>query len=428
MSETTEKTLIGVLASHDSFEQHQSLKDIFENGQKKFGDNYHFLITGGTYDRLLNGSIFEKSEDICMKSILQHAKEFEKGSQNDFNKFLEYFYDEKNIKELEKFKGVNKSWFIKHSTRLPSAVEGGIIILSYLITQRKCSIVWPFFSHDSQHWQRLENLAFMRLCDQCHVKRLLNKSSVNAWLNDEEDYDSKLKLKADQNEIYFPHLKRRDCKDILNDKADNFNSKSQIEKTFINEINGLNCPPKGFLNNEDNDKFQDRPINLPLKGYVPNDFRKLFQTCNNENKNFADMTIALIAHDDMKPRMLDFAFDYEMELATFKKILTTGTTGKEVASASKELETKIFKCHSGPKGGDIEIATAILYGLCDVVIFFIDPLGAHPHIDDVRVVFQACMMNQNVIIITNEMHAREFMARVVRNHEKIDKLKSKSEG
>ncbi|HLP60563.1 MAG TPA: methylglyoxal synthase, partial [Candidatus Deferrimicrobium sp.] len=202
----------------------------------------------------------------------------------------------------------------------------------------------------------------------------------------------------------FPHFKIEDLKNFSNLKGKSKDLRALIEKEKLNP------------------NLKD-PVNLPLKHNVLKDFRNLFQVGSKNEKEFKDMTIALIAHDEMKPRMIDFAVDYETELKKFNKILATGTTGREVAAAtSKELDNKLFRCHSGPKGGDIEIAAAILYGLCDVVIFFIDPLNAHPHIEDIRVVFQACMMNQNVIIITNEMHAREFMARVVRNNDKIDCL------
>lgn len=73
------------------------------------------------------------------------------------------------------------------------------------------------------------------------------------------------------------------------------------------------------------------------------------------------------------------------------------------------------RCLSGPKGGDIEIATEILFGRCHMVIFFIDPL--HPRTDDMRVVFSACMAeieNNDVRMLTNEVQAREWIEQAVR--------------
>lgn len=119
---------------------------------------------------------------------------------------------------------------------------------------------------------------------------------------------------------------------------------------------------------------------------------------------------ALIAHDEMKERMVEFAVDYERELdEKFEKIITTGTTGARIQEAAPRLKKKIHPYLSGPKGGDIQIATEIMLGLIDVVIFFVDPLHPHPHTDDIRVVFSASMMH-NVEMLTNERQARQWLA------------------
>jgi methylglyoxal synthase len=126
------------------------------------------------------------------------------------------------------------------------------------------------------------------------------------------------------------------------------------------------------------------------------------------------MTIALIAHNEMKERMIEFALDFERELGRFEYILATGTTGREVEANARSLHDKIYRFHSGPKGGDIEIATEVLFGRCHVVIFFIDPLNPHPHIEDIRVVLGACMLQPHVRMLTTEAQAREWMRRVIR--------------
>jgi methylglyoxal synthase len=128
--------------------------------------------------------------------------------------------------------------------------------------------------------------------------------------------------------------------------------------------------------------------------------------------NPAEMTIALIAHDGMKARMLAFAIRYEDKLSQFKTILTTGTTGEMIEQESTKLAGKIFRYESGPKGGDIQIATEILFAQCDVVIFFIDALNPHPHIEDIRVVFAACMITDHVRMLTNPSQAADWMQRV----------------
>lgn len=115
----------------------------------------------------------------------------------------------------------------------------------------------------------------------------------------------------------------------------------------------------------------------------------------------------------MKGKMLDFVIDYEQELGKFRCVLATGTTGRLVQEAAPSLSKKVHLYHSGPKGGDVEIATEILFG-CDVVIFLIDPLHPHPHTDDIKVVFGACMINNQVRMLSNEVQARDWIDRLVR--------------
>jgi methylglyoxal synthase len=187
------------------------------------------------------------------------------------------------------------------------------------------------------------------------------------------------------------------------------------ESALDTRRNLLTCPPELRL-----ERSPGVMITLPLIQPPPRaewGGGETPRTLHGHRKLFAEMTIALIAHDEMKTRMIEFVTDHERELNKFGTILATGTTGREVAAAtSREIDKKMVRHHSGPKGGDIEIATAILYGFCDVVIFFVDPLKPHPHIEDIRVVFQACMVSDQVVMITNEMHAREFMSRVVRGN------------
>ena len=116
----------------------------------------------------------------------------------------------------------------------------------------------------------------------------------------------------------------------------------------------------------------------------------------------------------MKNRMLDFVIDYEHELVRFKSIVATGTTGKIIQEASPILAKKVHRYHSGTKGGDIEIATEILFGGCHVVIFFVDPLHPHPHTEDIRVIFGVCMINDEGRMLSNEIQARGWMDRMIR--------------
>jgi len=167
-------------------------------------------------------------------------------------------------------------------------------------------------------------------------------------------------------------------------------------------INPQNCPPTLEINLGDfcieAEKGKPNKFEDPPKLEMLNDI--------------GEMTLAMIAHDHMKSRIVEFASDYESTLKRFKRIVATGSTGREIQDAAPSL--KIDRYHSGPKGGDIEIATAVLFGKCHVVIFFIDPLIPHPHIEDIRVVFAACMIQDNVRMLTNEMQARGWIEHFAR--------------
>ncbi|OLP59058.1 methylglyoxal synthase [Xaviernesmea oryzae] len=91
--------------------------------------------------------------------------------------------------------------------------------------------------------------------------------------------------------------------------------------------------------------------------------------------------IALIAHDEKKQDLADFARAHERVLAGYR-IVATGTTGARVQEACPSLSVTRLK--SGPLGGDQQIGAMIATGEVDMLIFFTDPLTAMPHDVDVK--------------------------------------------
>ncbi len=97
-------------------------------------------------------------------------------------------------------------------------------------------------------------------------------------------------------------------------------------------------------------------------------------------KSHAIKSISLVAHDNMKPELINWCQQYKTQL-TPHKLYATGTTGLHI---EKETGLVINKLISGPLGGDQQIGALITEQKVDIMIFFWDPLEAQPHDPDVK--------------------------------------------
>lgn len=111
--------------------------------------------------------------------------------------------------------------------------------------------------------------------------------------------------------------------------------------------------------------------------------------------DLANESIALIAHDAMKARMLAMAEQHFELLDMFAMRYATGTTGGLLNELARRIKGEqggrdwVTPFLSGPLGGDAQIAELILDRKCRRVLFLEDPHVARQHEADIQLLERA---------------------------------------
>jgi methylglyoxal synthase len=101
--------------------------------------------------------------------------------------------------------------------------------------------------------------------------------------------------------------------------------------------------------------------------------------------------LALIAHNNMKSSLMEFCSMQSNKLEQFP-LIATGTTGSLLFKKTGLMLSQ--KVASGPLGGDQAVGTMISTKNICGVIFFRDPLSAHPHHADIEALGRLCDVYQ----------------------------------
>jgi methylglyoxal synthase len=110
--------------------------------------------------------------------------------------------------------------------------------------------------------------------------------------------------------------------------------------------------------------------------------------------------IALVAHDDRKGDLLDWA-EYNRAILARHDLYATGTTGRLLA---ERLGVQVTRFQSGPLGGDQQIGALIASGDLDMLVFFWDPMSPQPHDSDVKALVRIAVV-WNIPIACNRTSA-----------------------
>lgn len=114
----------------------------------------------------------------------------------------------------------------------------------------------------------------------------------------------------------------------------------------------------------------------------------------------AGKRIALIAHDDKKHEMLEWATRWRTTL-TQHLLIGTGTTASQIR---QHLGLTVEAMMSGPLGGDQQIGTRIAEQKLDILIFFWDPFSPQPHDPDIKALLRLAAL-WNIPVACNSASA-----------------------
>jgi len=151
----------------------------------------------------------------------------------------------------------------------------------------------------------------------------------------------------------------------------------------------------------------------------------------------ANETIALIGHDALKGKLMEFVCRHHDVLSRFERRLATGTTGtllngilparlSAAPTTNPDFRTTINRLaalaeatnwrpwaqalHSGPMGGDAQIAEEVLSGRCRRVVFLEDPHVAREHEADIQLLERAALVRGVNCLCLHNLAAAERWA------------------
>ena len=118
--------------------------------------------------------------------------------------------------------------------------------------------------------------------------------------------------------------------------------------------------------------------------------------------------IALVAHDNKKQELVDWALRHRKEL-NGHTLYATGTTGTLMEA---ELGVPVKKFISGPLGGDQQIGALVSECKLDVLVFFWDPFEPMPHDPDVKALLRIAAV-WNIPVACNQSSADYIFSSVL---------------
>ena len=111
--------------------------------------------------------------------------------------------------------------------------------------------------------------------------------------------------------------------------------------------------------------------------------------------------LALVSHNEMKATMKEFVIANKNILKKFR-LTGTNSTMTMLKEVFKNDSGIIFgpSCQSGPLGGDAQLVSFMCSGRLGGILFFQDPMSAHPHQSDIECLSRQALVHNTMVVST----------------------------
>merc|ERR1712151_96958 len=124
------------------------------------------------------------------------------------------------------------------------------------------------------------------------------------------------------------------------------------------------------------------------------DFKPAFSPCNMR-------CLALVSHNGMKATMKEFVISNKNILKKFR-LTGTNSTMTMLKEVFADEPAMVYgpSCQSGPLGGDAELVALMCSGNLGGMLFFQDPMTAHPHQADIDCLVRQALVHNTMVAST----------------------------
>ena len=154
-------------------------------------------------------------------------------------------------------------------------------------------------------------------------------------------------------------------------------------------------PFRELLHIQDYEEDIEPHEDLSLSAYADTDFPAAFAPSEMR-------CLALVSHNGMKATMKKFVVANKNILKKFRLTGTNSTMTMLREVFRDEADEIVFgpSCKSGPLGGDAELVALMCSGGLGGMLFFQDPMDAHPHQADIDCLVRQALVHNTVMANT----------------------------